>query len=417
MRRRRSGRSRLLAKRAEDRPQGAIVGPASVAFLPRRYRNALPLFIVAVLTTAAGGRAQAYVRTVNAGMTPVYWKDPCPTTTIYIHGFDRQSTNAAPTANFGMSVAAIVKSVTAAAYTWSADAVSCADGAIVNGVSCTGLGGGSPALEIVPTLAPLDAKPPRVGNDGRNTVIFRTDMWTKSGVVPPPNMPSDTYDPSGLAVTTVTSEGDGHIVDVDMEINAVPGGFFQWVNLDPGTALSVPNGDAHGLYFDLQAALTHEFGHFIGLAHTCFTPSALDIDAPAPDDENQKPVPNCSDSNLPSTVLESVMYPQVSDRDTSNRTLKCEDIKAVCAIYPPSSFHEACPLDNVTPGCAVAPSPRPHRAPIMVTLLMVLTTSVAAVRRRRARLGRVTDPDRARAPRGPAAFRHRSSPGGRRESP
>jgi hypothetical protein len=200
----------------------------------------------------AGGSARAYVRTRNTQtMNPVYWQQTCPTATIYLNGFERSA------ANGGMSVDAIVKSITAAAHTWSSNAVTCA-------------GGRHPFLEIVPALASADAEAPGIGDDARNTIVFRTDRWSRSG-----RTDTKDYDVNGLVITTVTSERDGHIVDVDMEINATEPSTILWMNLDPGVVIpGTKNGDAHTPdVYDLQNSLTHEFGHFIGLAHTCFSPA------------------------------------------------------------------------------------------------------------------------------------------------
>ena len=197
--------------------------------------------VVTLVAILASGEARAFVRSTT-GNSPFFWKESCVPVTIYLNRFDMMS---------GMSMDQIVKSVTAAAHSWSADAVTCDDGS-------------SPFLEIVPTLAPATAAPPAVAWDAKNSIIFRTEMWSKSGVS------GHAYAFEALAVTTVTARADGHIVDADMEINGVN---QSWMNLDPGVSLPFDRGDTRQI-FDLQNALTHEFGHFIGLDHTCFIPSA-----------------------------------------------------------------------------------------------------------------------------------------------
>ena len=56
---------------------------------------------------------------------------------------------------------------------------------------------------------------------------------------------------------------------------------------------------------DLQNTMTHEFGHFIGLAHSCYRPAkdpAFDVDGnPRPLDDKGKPVVACGDSSLASS--------------------------------------------------------------------------------------------------------------------
>ena len=99
-------------------------------------------------------------------------------------------------------------------------------------------------------------------------MIFRTESWSKSGK--PSTTDNPDYPAEALAVTTVTFDGSGSIVDADIEINAltVPGSGSTSIRascpLEPSAEMD---------FFDLQDALTHEFGHFIGLAHTCFNPA------------------------------------------------------------------------------------------------------------------------------------------------
>src|SRR4029077_9130991 len=122
-------------------------------------------------------------------------------------------------------------------------------------------------------------------------------------------------------------------------------GTIRWMNLDPGTPVpGTKNGDANTPpIYDLQNALTHEFGHFIGLAHTCFSPieSGSNVDGnglPRPDDDQGRPVPDCGALNTPNYVSSSVMYYAENNYlDTSRRALSADDINAVCTIYAPSN--------------------------------------------------------------------------------
>lgn len=289
--------------------------------------GAATLAAVAVL---ASGEARAFVRSTT-GNSPFFWQESCVPVTIYLNGFPKAS---------GMTSDQIVKSVTAAAHSWSADAVTCDDGS-------------SPFLEIVPTLAPATAAPPTVAWDAKNSIIFRTEMWSKSG------KPGHAYAFEALAVTTVTARADGHIVDADMEVNGVN---QSWMNLDPGVSVPFDRGETRQI-FDLQNALTHEFGHFIGLDHTCFTPSAdnpfVGTDGkPRPNDNNDNPIPDCDAA--PSAVSQTVMFNVTVPGETSKRTLSKDDRLAVCTIYADSIEHDACALDTSTPGCVVAVA-RPAR--------------------------------------------------------
>jgi hypothetical protein len=341
-------------------------------------RLALGLGALALLACLHAGEARAFVRSTT-GNAPFFWKESCVPITIYLNHFPEKS---------GMAADDVVKSVTAAAHTWSTDAVTCCPDP-KDATTCPS--GQSqlynPYLEIVPTLAPASATPPDVAWDARNTVIFRTEMWTKSGkpVVPP----AHAYVVDALAVTTVTARSDGHIVDVDMEVNGV--NFAQnsnknWINLDPGVPVPRQQGDIVQ-FFDLQNALTHEFGHFIGLDHTCYTPSstnpAVGTDGkPRPTDNTGMPIFDCI--SAPEIVQETVMFNVTGPLQTNKRVLSPDDILAVCTIYAPTMEHDTCALDSAAPGCAVAPPRRASRAPrwALGSSGALLAVALVAARRR-----------------------------------
>jgi hypothetical protein len=314
--------------------------------------GAIALALVAIVAT---GEARAFVRSTT-GNSPFFWKESCVPVTIYLNGFPKVS---------GLSADQIVKSVTAAAHAWSADAVTCDDGT-------------SPYLEIVPALAPATTTPPVVAWDAKNSIIFRTEMWSKSGV------PGHAYAFEALAVTTVTARSDGHIVDADMEVNGVN---QSWMNLDPGVSVPFDRGDTRQ-YFDLQNALTHEFGHLIGLDHTCFTPSAdnplVSSDGkPRPNGSDGRPIPDCDAS--PADVEATVMFNVTAPGETNKRYLSKDDRDAVCTIYSPAMEHDPCALDAATPGCAVA-APRPGRSArwaLGAPAVALLAAALVARRRRR----------------------------------
>jgi hypothetical protein len=295
------------------------------------------LAVLALSLALGASEARAFVRSTT-GNSPFFWKESCVPVTIYLNNFDHTS---------GMTQDQIVKSVTAAAHSWSTDAVTCRDPATMTVT-------GSPYLEIVPSLAPASTAPPAVAWDAKNSIIFRTEQWSKSG------QPGHVYPPEALAVTTVTARSDGHIVDADMEVNGVT---QVWMNFDPGVTPPFDQGETMR-YFDLQNALTHEFGHFIGLDHTCFIPSIdnplVSADGkPRPTDNAGAPVPDCDAS--PAKIQGTVMFNVTVPEETSKRYLSDDDILAVCTIYAPTMQHDACALDSANPGCAVA-APRPARA-------------------------------------------------------
>jgi hypothetical protein len=301
--------------------------------------------LVALVGAGLAGRADAFVRRIERGK-PVFWRQTCVPVTVYLNGFDRSPNK------LDLSTDATIKSVVAAAHAWSADAVTCPSG-------------GGPFLEIVPSVAPLDAQPPPVAYDAKNSIIFRTEQWA--------------YDPDALALTSFKGVGsDGHIIDVDIEINAASP-LLVWMNLDPG--VSVPASTAnHGQddgrrYYDLQAALTHEFGHFIGLNHTCYKPAAGEPDV---EDDQGQDIPACGAS--PPDVEATVMYATVEPGQATKRRLSDDDIRGVCAIYPPSGAANAelCKMDDPPPGCAVASRARP-----LASLALLAGAVVSAMARRR----------------------------------
>ncbi len=306
---------------------------------------------IALLSVILAGRAQAFVREVNpTSGAPVFWKQSCVPVTIYLNGFDKSPYQ------YDLDVAGIVKSITAAAHAWSGDVVACPSG-------------GAPYLEIVPSFAPPDAVAPPATYDGKNSIIFRSSDWP--------------YADEALAHTRVVSAPDGHILDADIEINA-SNALQIWMNLDEGVSPPASQshiGDGPG-YYDLQNALTHEFGHFIGLAHTCYRAT----DGPRLDDDDGQPTPDCPGTPA---IQATVMYPETQPGETSQRTLSPDETAASCAIYAPTHAHEVCALDTAAPGCAVG---TPTRRTPLVGLAGVALLAIIVRRRRRARVS-----DRARA--------------------
>lgn len=113
-------------------------------------------------------------------------------------------------------------------------------------------------------------------HDGMHVILFDDGSW-------PFDDPNNT-----LAMTTVTYGVDsGEIYDADMQINT-------WQH--PISAVEPPQPGS----FDLQSILTHEAGHFFGLAHATST------------------VP--------------IMYAQYQSGHTH---LTQDDVDAICAVYPP----------------------------------------------------------------------------------
>lgn len=130
----------------------------------------------------------------------------------------------------------------------------------------------------------------RYNSDGpnQNLIVFRDDGW-------PYQDPNST-----LGLTTVTFNAEtGEIYDADMEINS------------SGRNLSTTNQvPANG--FDLASVVTHEAGHFLGLAHA--------------------------------TNSNSTMYASYKPGTTALRTLTADDVAGVCAIYPSKTTRVVTPV-------------------------------------------------------------------------
>src|SRR5688572_12004570 len=188
-----------------------------------RGRIIATVFALSIVTPTA----HAYVQKANDSGLPEYWQASCVSVTIYTNGFSMMSRHE------------VAKSVGAAAQAWSPGAVSCP-------------GGGRPTIEIVAAMAADSARAPRVAYDAHNAVMFILEGWEPGFE-------------SAVALTSVFARSDGRIVDADMQINAE---WSEWANLDPGFD---PYG-LDGLFpFDLQNAVTHEFGHLLGFGHTCYS--------------------------------------------------------------------------------------------------------------------------------------------------
>lgn len=114
------------------------------------------------------------------------------------------------------------------------------------------------------------------------------------------------HDNVTLAITTVWHNVEtGEILDADMEINEGNGPYA----ICPAQAGCV-NGDV-----DLQNVVTHEMGHYFGLAH-----------------------PSASQQGEELSTMSSVS----NTGETLKRTLEEDDINGICAIYPPGLLPETC---------------------------------------------------------------------------
>ncbi len=181
-----------------------------------------------------------------------------------------------------------------------------------------------------------------------NVVLFQDDDWKYRGI------------DGTLAKTSVTyNDETGEIYDADIEVNAA------------NNTVTITD-NAAKVDYDLQAILTHEVGHFIGIAH--------------------------------SAESSAVMFASYSPGSTSQRKLSADDIDAVCTFYPPNSgvacnstprggFSASCDPAEKGGLCAVSAvgSGEERRGPIGTAAslgLMGLGVLAAALSRRANRLRR-----------------------------
>ena len=303
-----------------------------------------------VTAAAAVPPAQAFVRATTDG-APIYWTTSCAAVTVYLNPSFTLADSGNPQSSSVRDQ--VAKSVAAAAHAWSPGAVDC--------VSADGFSS-HPYFEIVTSLA-ADGASPVVAADGHNVLVIHTDEWP------------DTLDPTAIAVTSLTKKRDGRILDGDIEVNASS---YIWGNFDPGN--KIPAKGTVGPY-DLQGALTHELGHFIGLGHTCF---GLADKGPHPSDPNGNAIPDCGSPDMPvsAEVHDAVMYAFVLAGEVRQRVLTADDIAGVCDIYPASRDPHDCALDRPDDGCGcTAPSGRKRVNGIALALAGI----AMAVRRRRRR--------------------------------
>jgi hypothetical protein len=136
-----------------------------------------------------------------------------------------------------------------------------------------------------------------------NVILFQDNEWTYHGI------------DGTLAKTSVTFDHTtGEILDADIEVNSA------------FNALTVTD-DPNKIQYDLQSIITHEAGHFLGLAHS-----------PEP---------------------AAVMFATYDPGAASLRKLDTDDISAICATYPPgrTAACDTTPHGGLDPNCPDAPAP------------------------------------------------------------
>ena len=300
----------------------------------------------------AGTEARAFVRSATDRGTPIHWAGSC---------------------------SSLVSDVDLPAELTPAATTAAIHRAVANWQSLT-LGAGGSYFKIdVATAAPVEAH-----NDGKNVIKFRKDKWCRPAE---PGQPQLCFSSQVSGMTTVFyvarpgDPQDGQITDADIELNAVN---FTFVNQP--SSVQPREGT---LVADLENTLTHELGHFQGLAHTCWEGAS---GAPQPSDDQGNPVPDCSMlSSLPADqrakITSATMYNFAGSGETSKRTPKADDVAGIAAVYPIARDPKRCEAPD-SGGCGSVPgaaSPSLGGLGLLAALLALTCGRTRKKRRGRAR--------------------------------
>ncbi len=173
-------------------------------------------------------------------------------------------------------------------YDFAANAFAAAFGKWT-GASCGDAGSPSVAVKDLGPVAcdQVNYNDNTSGMGNQHVIIFRDPVWP---------YPGDLNNTLGL--TTITFDPDtGEIYDADMEINST-------------VPLTLSDPVAPGGY-DFMSIITHESGHFFGMAH--------------------------------SNETNATMYAQYVLGSTTKRTLSPDDVAGICSIYPPGGVRTVDP--------------------------------------------------------------------------
>lgn len=236
-------------------------------------------FAIGAVVLGVAGNAAAFCRTTTCGPgectpspscvycleggKPLFWASGCMSFSVQQEGSLKQGINAQVTQDL-------------------------VAGAFLKWMSASCGGGQTPGLHISQTGF-VECREQEYNQDDKNANIwlFRDDVWP--------------YANSGntLALTTITFNVDtGEIYDADVEINSS----------DPAnTKLTIGN---QGVESDLDSIVTHEAGHFLGLAHSC--------------------------TNV------ATMFASYQPTTTTLRDLEADDMAGICTIYPPGTSPDSC---------------------------------------------------------------------------
>jgi MYXO-CTERM domain-containing protein len=257
----------------------------------RRGELAVSLAVVAGLAMMARPAA-AYVRYQTDTGAGFAWQQSCVPIVAFQGDFSE------------MTAAEVQAALTGAASAWNSAANPCT------------------YFDLDVALEPAGTPVPVAAYDRINMVIFRTASWCYLN----PECALD-YDPAAITVTSDTAQKDtGQILDADVEVNAFG---FHWADVVSHPALTD--------HQDLQNALTHAFGHLIGLDQPCYDPSS---GVARPLDNTGQPAVDCDQASA--AMQATTMFPSYLPGDTQRRTLAPDDQAGLCGIYPLTADPNSC---------------------------------------------------------------------------
>jgi MYXO-CTERM domain-containing protein len=217
---------------------------------------------------------------------PVWWKTSCV-------GYSVQR-DASP--KYHLSLDQVNAAVDRAFHTWTSQ--TCSDGRPVS-INAINLG------PVECTLAGVEDGGYYADRPNQHVIVFRDDVWPHA----------NSYET--IALTSVNFDTNtGELYDADMEINSADHPF-------------VDGGDPPRGVYDLEAILTHEAGHFLGLSH--------------------------------SPEQSAIMYYSNEGGSSLRHPLSNDDIAGICTIYPPDgtrSVDEAVDKSGHVKAGSCDPEPR-----------------------------------------------------------
>jgi MYXO-CTERM domain-containing protein len=207
-------------------------------------------------------------------------------------------------------------------------------------------------------------------------VVFREKNWCwllEDGSCSTAPRDVAAHQSNTLMLTTIASNTrTGEIVMAATEVNAF---YVRWADLAAHPEMQTDPPTIH----DLQNALTHELGHFIGLDHNCVAGDPF----PWPKDGTGNHAVSCVAAD--DTIREATMFFMSNPGDLEKRTLAADDVAGLCGVYPIANDPKKCtPPDGMIHvhlkksgcGCDVAPTPGG------IAALVVLAALSLASRRR-----------------------------------